>query len=90
LERYLTNRMSKHRDFDRIYDDRDVDIYNYYLEETQKHKIYDIDWTTILEIQNKDVGKILQTNSTLNKTYEKKFLSEHNIYLQKKRKESLY
>jgi len=87
LERYLNNKLSKHRDFERVTDIGEKE-YFYYLDEIQKHKIYDIDWSNLIRIENKDVMKVICNNSTLQKTYEKKFLSDHNIYLQKKKEKN--
>jgi len=50
----------------------------------KKHKIYDIDWNKIFEIKHKGLQEVITKNSTLQKSYEKKFLSDYNIYLQKK------
>jgi len=71
LERYLNSRLSKHRDYEKV-DNMLENEYYYYLDEISKHKIYDIDWSTIIKIENKDVLKIISEKSTLQKTYEKK------------------
>lgn len=83
IERYLNSRMSKYKDSGRLIEMGKEET-NFLLGEIQKHKIYDIDWNKIFEIKHKGLQEVITKNSTLQKSYEKKFLSDYNIYLQKK------
>jgi len=53
----------------------------YYIEQIQKHKIYDIDWSTVCSVQSAKIKKMLSEESTILKTYEKKFLKKEKIYV---------
>jgi len=81
LERFLKEKYNFSND---KFDFKELDAkeeYFYYIEQIQKHKIYDIDWSTVCSVQSAKIKKMLSEESTILKTYEKKFLKKEKIYV---------
>jgi len=80
LERYLKEKCNVSTDKFDFIELNEKDDYYYYIEQIKKHKIYDINWSTIINTESETIKNIFTTNSLIQKTYEKKFLKDENIY----------
>jgi len=80
LERFLKEKNNPANDKFDIKELSDKEEYFYYLSQIQKHKIYDINWTTVLPVNSLSLKNLLTRESTVKKTYEKKiFKTRKNL-----------
>jgi len=81
LERFLKEKCNASSDKFDIKELSGKEEYLYYLNQIQRHKIYDINWSMILPVKSTLIKKLMTNESTIVKTYEKKFLKKEKIYV---------
>jgi hypothetical protein len=84
LEKFIKGKLNKHNDIIVLEKITPQQEYTNILKEITKHKIYDIDFSTILSIDIEDKINLKETITCvpiLNKTYELKFLKNENIFI---------
>jgi len=72
LERFLKEKCNASSDKFDIKELSGKEEYLYYLNQIQRHKIYDINWSMILPVKSTLIKKLMTNESTIVKTYEKK------------------
>jgi hypothetical protein len=82
LEKFVKGKLNKHNDILDIQTDKDWGEFNFVMEQIKKHKIYDIDYTKLLNpIENNLLREALFCTPELDKTYEVNFLKTENIFI---------
>jgi len=81
LERFLKEKNNPANDKFDIKELSDKEEYFYYLSQIQKHKIYDINWTTVLPVNSLSLKNLLTRESTVKKTYEKKIFKTRKKFM---------
>jgi len=76
LERFLKEKCNASSDKFDIKELSGKEEYLYYLNQIQRHKIYDINWSMILPVKSTLIKKLMTNESTIVKTYEKKILKK--------------